>query len=548
MQTTLTSVASAAVISGDLIIGLSDGSIINCGRVQGPQGLTGDQGPMGATGLRGTDGNTIHTVQGTPDTTLGIDGDFAINVVVWEIYGPRSGGVWGTGTPLRGNKRNGGSDQRDNLFGNNSQSEGGGGKTYNTSNLPLTGLGRLKGSKGSITAPGGNIIPEGNNLSFQANLNSWVYNSLAALDGALPVSTGSALPPAGQYEGDLFLKEGVLNVWDGTSWIEVGGNIDLEGYATEEWTEQKISEAQLEGGNTEQITYQIQTDKILRAGQPAIELVDSAGFYSNVKFSGTGGIGAASDMNGIIIDGSTLQKDKVSVVKYSIKDTEQGAGLGSRDGEVYFNSTNAKDVTLISFAPSDLSSKQLRPVLVGDIIELDINNGTIIRYLAEGSDSNVLTVSHIVGNRSLIKGDPVLVRFFPQAHTGARVLGLSNTWTPSNFCWEFDGFAEKRMEPDAGKFKIAEGGKDFICFSTVMANGQTTGNTLGSLNTYENHRDRLCLWHYDIVKATWKVFFDGLVAEWDSGSYFWSVVMDPISYGTKTTFREGHYFVTGGPF
>ena len=46
----MASVASAAIIEGSLIIGLDDGSIINCGFVQGPQGLKGDPGPMGATG------------------------------------------------------------------------------------------------------------------------------------------------------------------------------------------------------------------------------------------------------------------------------------------------------------------------------------------------------------------------------------------------------------------------------------------------------------------------------------------------------------------
>ena len=54
----MNSVVSAAIIEGNLIIGLSDGSIINCGFVQGPQGLSGPQGPIGATGDRGTDGNT----------------------------------------------------------------------------------------------------------------------------------------------------------------------------------------------------------------------------------------------------------------------------------------------------------------------------------------------------------------------------------------------------------------------------------------------------------------------------------------------------------
>ena len=218
MQTAATSVVSAAVIGGDLILGLGDGSIINCGRVQGPQGLKGDPGPMGATGRAGIDGNTIHTVEGAPDTTLGKDGDFAINVVVWEIYGPRAGGVWGTGTPLRGDKRGGNRESKDPIFGMGSGEDGsGGGKAYNTANLPLAGTGR------AITAPGGNIIPIGNNLVFQSNLNRWVVDSLTALDTALPVSVGDVLPDDGEYEGDLFLKDGLLYIYTKGEWLVVGG-------------------------------------------------------------------------------------------------------------------------------------------------------------------------------------------------------------------------------------------------------------------------------------------------------------------------------------
>ena len=142
MNSLATSVVSAAVIGGELILGLSDGSIINAGFVQGPQGLRGDQGPMGATGRSGTDGNTILTVAGAPDTTLGKDGDYAINTVVWEIYGPRSGGVWGAGTPLRGNTRAGGETGVP-MFGESSgDSSGGSGRTYTTGNLPLSGTGK----------------------------------------------------------------------------------------------------------------------------------------------------------------------------------------------------------------------------------------------------------------------------------------------------------------------------------------------------------------------------------------------------------------------
>jgi len=98
----LVSVVSAAIVSGDLIIGLSDGGIINAGRVQGPQGLEGPIGPIGANGFAGHDGNTIRTSQGRPAADLGNEGDFAINTVDIEIFGPKMNNGWGNGTSLRG--------------------------------------------------------------------------------------------------------------------------------------------------------------------------------------------------------------------------------------------------------------------------------------------------------------------------------------------------------------------------------------------------------------------------------------------------------------
>jgi len=223
MQPILTSVASAAVIGGDLIIGLSDGSIINCGRVQGPIGLTGSQGPIGATGRDGESGNTIHTVQGTPDTTLGKDGDFAINVKFWEIYGPRAGGAWGSATPLRGNKRGGAGDQQNNIFGNNSPGSGGGnssgGIAQTTSTLPLSG----KGTKATVNAPGGSIIEEKKGLKNQAGLNNWLQAGLTALDTAIPIEKVDPLPVEGKYEGELVYFEFGLWLWIDAAWVEVGG-------------------------------------------------------------------------------------------------------------------------------------------------------------------------------------------------------------------------------------------------------------------------------------------------------------------------------------
>ena len=57
----------------------------------------------------------------------------------------------------------------------------------------------------------------------------------------------------------------------------------------------------------EAVTYQIGTDKVMRAGEPSIELVDSEGYYTNVKFQGRNGISTSSDLINIIIDASALE-------------------------------------------------------------------------------------------------------------------------------------------------------------------------------------------------------------------------------------------------
>ena len=93
-------VASAAIVSGELIIGLDDGTIIRAGYVQGPQGLQGDRGPMGATGQPGRDGNGVLHGAGVPVFDDGKDGDFFIDTKAMKFYGPKVAGKWGSGVPL----------------------------------------------------------------------------------------------------------------------------------------------------------------------------------------------------------------------------------------------------------------------------------------------------------------------------------------------------------------------------------------------------------------------------------------------------------------
>ena len=100
-------VASAAIVSGELIIGLTDGQIIRAGYVQGPQGLRGDRGAVGFTGPAGLDGNTLLHGAGVPTFDDGKDGDFYIDIKEWKAYGPKVGGKWGSGVALLPKDRGG---------------------------------------------------------------------------------------------------------------------------------------------------------------------------------------------------------------------------------------------------------------------------------------------------------------------------------------------------------------------------------------------------------------------------------------------------------
>jgi hypothetical protein len=66
---------------------------------QGPMGLTGDAGPTGMAGPQGPQGEngpsgrTILHGYGVPDDSLGEDGDFYIDLIARQFYGPKVG-VW----------------------------------------------------------------------------------------------------------------------------------------------------------------------------------------------------------------------------------------------------------------------------------------------------------------------------------------------------------------------------------------------------------------------------------------------------------------------
>ena len=198
----MASVASAAIIEGSLIIGLDDGSIINCGFVQGPQGLKGDPGPMGATGDPGLDGNTIHTVAGTPRNDMGRDGDYAIDNVNWRIYGPKSGGVWGKAKEMLPGPENIIENGRNTGAATGGGGAGGGsgdGGPVFTNTVIATGAGRLAPGTGTtaiVNYPGsplGMISPE-SGMGFKSNINAFFVKALEELEVNILSSSTKTAP------------------------------------------------------------------------------------------------------------------------------------------------------------------------------------------------------------------------------------------------------------------------------------------------------------------------------------------------------------------
>lgn len=61
-----------------------------------------DVGPAGPPGSAGANGNTILSGTGAPSVGSGVNGDYYVDVVATRFYGPKTGGVWGSGVPLVG--------------------------------------------------------------------------------------------------------------------------------------------------------------------------------------------------------------------------------------------------------------------------------------------------------------------------------------------------------------------------------------------------------------------------------------------------------------
>ena len=414
----MNSVVSAAIIEGNLIIGLSDGSIINCGFVQGPQGLSGPQGPMGATGDNGTDGNTILTFAGTPGNEMGTDGDYAIDNINWRIYGPKSGGVWGKAKSMLPdpenmitNGREGGGGGGGSM-GGSGNSGGGGGIVYtNTVQLtnPTTTLLRSTAKYKIIpNAPAGS--------TNQEDANQWAFGDVFDnFDAAIPVATG-ALPPTP--------LAGFTDNWDGRLWFDSNEEeLTLYIYNNGAWIP-AAPPVSLDGINaTIDAALIIQSDLLDRvtAGettQTALEgTVNTALTTQQQILTDLGDLETeATDLQNQIDD---LSITKGKVARYTV-DNNSGTPV-SRNGDFATNTDLSSNVTLMSFGIEDADGALTKPMADGDIIEtVNPSDGKVNRYRVADSTGapTMVLVEYVSGDDLYDIGAEKQFYIYPQNEAG----------------------------------------------------------------------------------------------------------------------------------
>ena len=183
-------------------------------------------------------------------------------------------------------------------------------------------------------------------------------------------------------------ENGVTYYWDSDRWRVKQYKLDAEGYATEDWTEQKIAEAMIEG---------------------EVDLTS----YATIKYSDTEDESLQNQ-----IDELGVTKGKVA--RYTCSSIT--GGFASRPGQLAFNSGDPTAVNQISFGTEDSDNVLTKPMADGDIIEfVDAVSNTVSRFKitdASGAPTGV-EVEYVSGNNDFNVGEEEQVYIYPQNEAGA---------------------------------------------------------------------------------------------------------------------------------
>ena len=210
--------------NGHLLLGLTDGTVIDVGRVVGPAGATGERGPTGLVGSDGRDGEAVLSGPRAPTQDDGKEGDHWIDISSAEFsFFKKNGEGWTKLANLRQPAR----DPRVGPVagGGGSAGGGGGGALQDTRTLPLINGGstirKQAQARGLPPVPGEMNTQEDANLYF-----------LACLQNE-DVTVSDTVPRPPHQIGQLWFStnpnELTLYVYDGAVWVPAAPPVSLDG-------------------------------------------------------------------------------------------------------------------------------------------------------------------------------------------------------------------------------------------------------------------------------------------------------------------------------
>ena len=268
-------------------------------------------------------------------------------------------------------------------------------------------------------------------------------------------------------------ENGVTYYWDSDRWRVKTFKVDesiLEEYATEEWVEEKIAEAELDG------------DIDLSA-------------YATRTYSD-------SEDSKLQLQIDELGVTKGKVARYTCSSIS--GGFASRPGQLAFNSGDPTAVNQISFGTEDSDNILTKPMADGDIIEfVDAVSGKVSRYKitdASGAPTGV-AVEYISGDNDFNVGEEEQVYIYPQNASGA----------------------SKDYVDDALKTKVDISG-DTMTGTLTIDNGSTFETSLEILK-YESTAAGMRESTFK-VGADGKITAGGLIKTTRSTGYAWQIKPD----------------------
>ena len=436
------SVVSAAILEGNLIIGLSDGSVINCGYVQGPPGLQGNPGPMGADGDAGRDGNTIITVAGTPRNDAGKDGDYAIDNVNWRIYGPKAGGVWGKANDMLPSKDNlivNGRGFEGGAGGSGDSGGGGGGGTIQqilggdgidvsaTSNPAILEVSADIDTDKGLEFFGEQIaINIGTGLTFNP-----ITGAIEALNSSVTVGPDEPINPD---EGDLWWNnlgsEQRLYVYIGSTGAWVLASPEritvglIEPNPAEEgdfWYDTNADQNELKvyvGTSWVPATPSATGALEARIATNESDIADIQGQLSD--FADKDYVDGVDEKLQNQIDELQIQKGAAAIYTCKNIDPVPVPGFNPRAGQWGANDGASPDVTQLTLGDADKAGTLTKTINDGDIIEINgIGGDTRYKVLDATAAPLLVLVEYISGNQGFVVDNDYTFYIYPQNEAGA---------------------------------------------------------------------------------------------------------------------------------